>query len=60
LPLAPGPRKPGADPFLNHRALKLSKDAHHLEQGLAGWRGRIEALPMQEEIDPQRMQLGHR
>jgi hypothetical protein len=31
-----GPPKPGADSFLNHRALKLGKHAHHLEERLAG------------------------
>ena len=35
LPLAPGPRKPGADAFLDHGALELGKHAHHLEHGLA-------------------------
>src|SRR5262249_61883559 len=30
-PLAPGPRKPGADAFLNHGALELGKYAHHLK-----------------------------
>src|SRR5262249_30027970 len=35
LPLAPGPRKPGADAFLNHGALELGKYAHHLKHRLA-------------------------
>src|SRR5262245_60392941 len=34
LPLAPGPRKPGADTFLNYGPLEFGKHAHHLEQGL--------------------------
>src|ERR1700730_9930632 len=49
--LTTGPRKPGADSFLNHRALELGKYAHHLEHGLAGRRGRVEALLMQEQVD---------
>ena len=46
--LATGPRKPGADSFLNHRALELGKYAHHLKHGLAGRRRGVEALLMQE------------
>ena len=34
--LSLGPLKPRADSFLNRRALKLGKDAHHLEKRLAG------------------------
>jgi hypothetical protein len=30
--------KPGSDAFLNHCTLKLGKDSHHLEHGLAGTR----------------------
>ena len=40
LPHAPGPRKPGADAFLNHGALELGKYAHHLKHRLclpASW-----------------------
>jgi hypothetical protein len=48
LPLAPGRRKPGADTFLNHCALKLGKYAHHLKHRLAG-RGRgVEPLLAQK------------
>ena len=36
LPLAPGPRKPGADTFLNHGALELGKHAHHPKHCLTG------------------------
>src|SRR5215831_13707064 len=48
LPLAPGPRKSGADAFLNHGALELSKYAHHLKHRLAGRRRGVEPLLAQE------------
>ena len=44
LPLAPGPRKPGADAFLNHGALELGKYAHHLKHRLACRRRGVEPL----------------
>src|SRR5262245_7975337 len=44
LSLAPGPRKPGADTFLNHGALELSKYAHHLKHRLACRRRGVEPL----------------
>ena len=53
FPLAPRPLKPGANALLNHRALELRENSHHLEQRLA-WRCRgVEALLMQEEIGVQ-------
>jgi hypothetical protein len=58
--LAPGPRQPGTNALLDHRALELGKDAHHLKHGLAG-RGRgVEALLMQEQVDPQGVQFGEK
>jgi hypothetical protein len=48
LPLAPGPRKPGTDAFLNHGAFELSKYAHHLKHRLAGRRRGVEPLLAQE------------
>jgi hypothetical protein len=53
-----GPRKPGTDSFLDDAALELGKHAQHAEHRLAGRRGRIQALLMQEKIDPEGMQLG--
>ena len=47
FPLALGPRKPGADPFLNHGALELGKHAHHLKHRLACRRPGVEPLLMQ-------------
>ena len=48
LPLAPGPRKSGADAFLNHGALELGKHAHYLKHRLAGRRRDVESLLAQE------------
>ena len=48
LPLAPGPRKPGADAFLDHGALELGKYAHHLKHRLACRRRGVEPLLAQE------------
>src|SRR5439155_27299760 len=48
LPLAPGPRKSGADAFLNHGAFELGKYAHHLKHRLAGRRRGVEPLLAQE------------
>ena len=47
LPLAPGPRKSGADAFLNHGALDSAKYAHHLKHRLAGRRRGVEP-PLQQ------------
>jgi len=46
--LTPGPRKPGADSFLNHRPFELGKHAHHLEHGLAGGCRSVEPLLPEE------------
>src|SRR6478609_11214005 len=48
LPLAPGPRKPGADAFLNHGALELGKYAHHLKHRLTRRRRGVDPLLAQE------------
>jgi hypothetical protein len=50
--------RPGADSFLNHRALELGKYAQHLKHGFAGGRRGVEPLLMQEKVDAQRVQLG--
>jgi hypothetical protein len=60
LALTPGPRQASAHALLDHRSLKLGKDAQHLKHGLAAWCRGVQALLMQEEIDPQCMQLGDR
>jgi hypothetical protein len=56
--LALGPRKACADSFLDHGALELGEHAHYLKHGLAGRCCGVEPLLVQEEIDPQRVQLG--
>jgi hypothetical protein len=48
LPHAPGPRKPGADAFLDHGALELGNHAHHLKHRLACRRRGVEPLLAQE------------
>src|SRR6516225_6950489 len=53
-----GPPKPRADSFGDHRALKLRKHTHHLKHGLAARRRGVQALLVQEQIDPKRVQLG--
>jgi hypothetical protein len=57
LALTPGPRQAGTDSFLNYRALELGKHSHHLEHRLAGRRGGVEPLLMQEQVDAERVQL---
>src|SRR5262245_32627655 len=47
-----------AHALLNYRALELGKDAQHLKHRLAGWRGRIETLMMQKQVDVERVKLG--
>src|SRR5262249_28552120 len=53
-----GPLKASTDALLNYRAFELSKNAEHLKHGLACWRGRIEALLMQKQVDSERVKLG--
>jgi hypothetical protein len=57
LALTTRPRKASADSFLNHGALKLGEDAHHLKHRLAGGCRRVEALLVQKEIDAHRVKL---
>jgi len=37
-------------PFLDHRSFELSKDPHHPKEYLAGWRRRVDALPVNEQV----------
>jgi hypothetical protein len=54
----PSARKPGTDSFSDHRPLKFGKNTHHLKHRLTRGRGGVEALLTQEEVDPERVQLG--
>jgi len=58
LSLVPGPPQAGAHPLLDHRSLELGEHAHHPEHRLAGRRSGVEALLVEEQVDPQRVQLG--
>src|SRR5262249_61323476 len=58
LTLTPGPRKPGADSFRDHRTLELGKHAHHLEHRLAGGRRGVEPLLAHEKGDLEGVQPG--
>ncbi len=49
--LFPGPSEPGVDTFADHGALELCEDPHHLEQGLSSWRGGIDPLTVQVQIN---------
>ena len=51
LPLRPRTRQPRLDPLLYHRPLKLSKYSAHLEHGLSGRCGRVDALLMTIEVN---------
>ena len=42
---------------MDHRPFKLCKDSHYPEQGLAGRRGRVDPLLMNEEVHFLRMNL---
>ena len=39
------------DPLLDHGPLELGEDAQHPEHGLAGWRGGVDALLVEVELD---------
>jgi hypothetical protein len=52
-----GPRKARTDSFLDHAALELGEHPQHLKHRLAGRRGRVEALLVQEEIDAECVQF---
>src|SRR5260370_39234503 len=53
-----GPLQAGADALLDNRAFKLGKHAEHLKHGLASWRGRVETLLMQKQVDAERVKFG--
>src|SRR5262249_786259 len=53
-----GPLKASAHALLNYRAFELAKNADHLKHRLACWRGRIETLLMQKQVDAERVKLG--
>ncbi len=46
-----GPGEPGVDTLADHGALELCEDTHHLEQGLSSWRGGIDPLTVQVQIN---------
>ena len=46
----PGPCEACVDPLPDHGAFEFGKYAHHLEQGLAARRGRIDPLPVEVEM----------
>jgi hypothetical protein len=56
--LSHGPSQARTDTFPDHAALELGEHARHLEHRLAGRRPCVEALLMQEQVDPERIQLG--
>jgi len=53
-----GPRHAGHHALSDDRALELSEDAERLKHCLAGRRRGVEALLMQVQLDPERVQLG--
>ena len=55
--LGSGPRKTGTDPLLDHGALEFGKDAHHLKHCAPAWRGSVQALLMQIQINPFGVQI---
>jgi hypothetical protein len=56
--LAPGPRKPGADSFSNHRMLEFGENAHHLKHRLTSWCRGVQPLLAQEQVDLEGVRLG--
>jgi hypothetical protein len=54
-PVCLRPCQPGADLFLDHRALELGKYTKHLKHGFPGRRSGIETLLMEEQIDIKRV-----
>ena len=60
LALRPGPCQASLHAILDHRALKLGEDAHHLEHGLAGGRARIDALLMEIQIALESVQFAEK
>ena len=53
-----GPCHAGDHPLLDQRALKLGERAKHLKHRLAGRRRGVEALLVQVQLDPERVQFG--
>jgi len=53
-----GPRHACQHALANDRALELGKHTKHLKHRLASRRDPVEALLMQVQIDPERVQLG--
>ena len=51
LALAFGSRQPGSHSLLDHGALELGENAHHLKHGLAARRRGVETLLTQEQVD---------
>ena len=52
-----GPRNPGMNSFLNNGSFEFRKDTEHLEKRLAGWRGSINSLRIEVEVDTGALQL---
>src|SRR3954454_19913788 len=50
-PMSLGSSHPCFDPLLDHGAFKLGEHTQHLEQRFAGWRSRINRLPVQVQIN---------
>jgi hypothetical protein len=50
--LGAGTGEPGHDALADHRSLELSENLKHLEHGAAGWRGRVEPLPVHIKLRP--------
>jgi hypothetical protein len=46
------------DAALDHRPFKLCEHAHHLEEGLPGWRCSVHPLLMEKEVNAKRVKLG--
>src|SRR5262249_56843460 len=57
LPIGPRPLEARVDAAHDHGPLELGKDAQHLEHGFARWRGGVDALLVQVEVDPRCMDL---
>ena len=51
------PGKSGQHALTNNGALELSKYSAHLEHGFPGGRGRVDALLMEVQIDPECVDL---
>jgi hypothetical protein len=52
-----GPGNPGMNSFLNDRSFEFRKDTEHLEKRLASWRGSIDSLAVEVEVDTSAFQL---